>query len=95
MSAIMDVKETIKAAGGEEVIELRLRHFQEDIQYLHSLKQELLRKYLDQWVAVHDKSLVAHAKRFWDLRRQLSQKGIPQNETVIDFVSSKRRIMLL
>lgn len=95
MPITMDIKNIVAAAGGEEVIELRLRRFEEDVHYLQSLRQELLRKYLDQWVAVYEKSLVAHGKTISELWKQLSAKSIPQNEAVIDFIASERKAMLL
>ena len=95
MAIAMDIKSVVAAAGGEEVIELKLRRFEEDVYFLQSLRQELFRDYLDQWIAVYEKSIVAHAQSLSDLRRQLSLKRIPQNEAVIDFIASERKAMLL
>lgn len=95
MPITMTIKNMVADAGGEEVIELRLRRFEEDVHYLQSLRQELLRKHLNQWVAVYERSLVAHGKSISELRKQLSVKSIPQNEAVIDFIASERKAMLL
>ena len=95
MPTAIDIKSVVANAGGEEAIELRIRRFGEDILYLQSLRHELLRKYLDNWVAVYEKSLVAHGKRASELRRQLLTKGIPANEAVIGFIASERKAMLL
>jgi len=95
MPITIDVKDMVANAGGEEAIEFRLRRFEEDVRYLQSFRHELLRKYLDRWVAVYERNLVAHGKSASELRKQLSAKGIPVNETVIDFVSSERKAMLL
>ena len=95
MPITMDITNLISALGGEEVIEVKLRRFEEDVRYLQSLRQELMRKYLDQWVAVYERSLVAHGKTISELRQQLLAKGIPQNEAAIDFIASKRKAMLL
>lgn len=95
MPITIDVNNMMARAGGEEAIEFRLRRFEDDVRYLHSLRQELLRKYLNKWVAVHEKSLVAYGKSASELRRKLLAKGIPTNEAVIDFIASERRAMLL
>jgi len=95
MPITMTIKNMVVDAGGEEVIELRLRRFEEDVHYLQSIRRELLQKYLDQWVAVYERSLVAHGKAISELRKQLSVKGIPQNEAAIDFVARERKAMLL
>ena len=90
-----EVQNLVSNAGGEEAIELRIRRFEEDFQYLQSLWHELMNKYLNQWVAVYDKSLVAHGKNMSELRKKLSSKDIPQNEAVIDYIASERKSMLL
>ena len=95
MPTTIDIKSVVANAGGEEAIELRLRRFGEDVLYLQSLRHELLKNYLDRWVAVYGKSLVAHGKRASELRRQLITKGIPVNEAVINFIASERKAMLL
>ena len=95
MPITIDIKNMVASAGGEEAIEMKLRRFEEDMRYLQSLREELLRKYLDQWVAVYERSLVAHGKTISELRKQLSVKHIPQNEAVIDFIASERKAMLL
>ncbi|GAI76639.1 unnamed protein product [marine sediment metagenome] len=90
-----EAQNMVSKVGGEETVELRIRHFEEDFQYLQSLWHELMDKYLNQWVAVYDKSLVAHGKNIHELRKKLSSKGVPQNEAVIDYISSERKSMLL
>lgn len=95
MAITMESKNMLADIGGEEAIEMTIRRFEEDVRYLQSLWQELLHNYLDQWVAVYEKSLVAHGKTISELRKQLSVKGIPQNQTVIDFIASERKAMLL
>ncbi len=90
-----EIQNMVSQVGGEDTIELRIRRFEEDFQYLQSLWYELMNNYLNQWVAVYEKSLVAHGKSISELRKQLSLKGIPQNEAVIDYIASERKSMLL
>ena len=91
----MDIKKVVAEAGGEAAIEMRLRRFNEDVHYLQSIRLDLLHKYLDQWVAIYQRNLVAHGKSTSELRRQLVKKGIPFNEIVIDFMASERKALLL
>jgi len=95
MSAVLDVHRTINDAGGEERIELEIREYEEDVKYLQSIRQELLRHYLDQWVAIKDKSIVGNAHSINDLRKQLDKKGIKQNDIVINFIAKEKKAMLL
>ena len=90
-----EMQSMVARMGGEEAIELRIRRFEEDFQYLQSLWYDLMHNYLNQWVAVYEKSLVAHGKTISELRKKLIAKGIPQNEAVIDYVASERKSMIL
>jgi hypothetical protein len=95
MPITIEAKNAIDAAGGEAAIELRLRRFQEDVKYLNSLQQELFKGYLDQWVAVYDKNIVAHSKKLSEVKKQLAQKKVPPNETAIEFIARERKAMIL
>ncbi len=95
MPVTAEMQNMVAQVGGEEAVELRIRRFEEDFQYLQSLWYDLMHNYLNHWVAVYEKSLVAHGKTISELRKKLSIKGIPQNEAVIDFVASERKSMLL
>jgi hypothetical protein len=95
MPITIEAKRIMAQAGGEEAVELRLRRFEEDVRFLHSLRQEFLRKYLNEWIAVYDKSVVGHAKTFSELRKQLTLKNVPHNEAVVEYIASERKMMLL
>ena len=95
MPITVEMQNMVAQVGGEEAIELRIRRFEEDFQYLQSLWYELLHHHLNQWVAVYERSIVAHGKTASELRKKLLSKGIPQNEAVIDFLASERKAMLL
>ena len=95
MPVTAEVKSMVEAVGGEETIELKLRRFQEDIHFLQSIREQLLRQYLEQWVAVYETSVAAHGKTITELRKKLVMKAIPENEAVIDFIAAERKAMLL
>ena len=90
-----DIQSMMEYVGGEETIELRLRRFEEDLRYMQSLWYELMKDYRDEWVAVYERSLVAHGRTASKLHRQLLAKKIPPSEAVIDFIASERKAMLL
>ena len=95
MPATIDIKTLVEKVGGETAIELTLRRFDEDVNYLQSVRHILLQKYVDQWIAIYQRNLVAHGKSATELRRKLEKKAIPANEAVIDFMASERKAMLL
>lgn len=95
MPVTMDIKKALETAGGEQELERKLRRFGGDVRYLQSIRQDLLRQYVDHWVAVYEASVAAHAKTAEELQKQLLEKGIPVNEAVVDFIASERKAMLL
>jgi len=95
MPETIDINALMEKVGGETAIGLALRRFNEDVDYLQSVRHTLLQKYLDQWVAIYERNLVAHGKSATELRRRLTQKAIPANEAVVDFMASERKAMLL
>jgi hypothetical protein len=95
MPATIDVEKAVQAAGGEQQIELKIRRFADDVRCLQSIRQDLLRQYMEHWVAVYEGSLAGYARTIEELWKQLSEKGIPGNEAVIDFMARERKAMLL
>lgn len=95
MPVTIEIKKIVENAGGEELFDQRLRRFEDDVRYLQSVRPDLLRKHLDQWVAIFDKNIVGYGKSAPELWRKLTLKGIPQSEAVIDFIASERKAMLL
>ena len=89
------VEKIIKTAGGEEILELKLRRFEDDVRYLQSIRHDLLLKYPDHWVAVYENCVVGRARTIEELRKQLAVKSIPRNEAVFDFMARERKAMLL
>jgi hypothetical protein len=91
----VDVKRAVETVGGEQEIEHKLRRFAADVHYLQSIRQDLLRKYAERWVAIYEGSLVGNAKTFHELLKQLSEKAVRQNEAVIEYLAKDRKAMLL
>jgi len=95
MPATIDVERAVQEAGGEQGIELKLRRFSDDVRCLQSMRQDLLRQYVGNWVAVYEGSVIAHARTIEELWKQLSENGISGNEAAIDFMAKERKAMLL
>jgi hypothetical protein len=58
--------------------------YQRDIQYLAENDAEFNERYKDQWVAVLDQQVIAHAKDYGQLLKDLEGKGLLEREPVID-----------
>jgi hypothetical protein len=95
MPIAIDIKKAVETAGGEQTMEYKLRRFTTDVRYLQSIRQDLLRSHIEQWIAVYNGTFVGNAKELEDLLKQLSSKNIPKDETVIEYMAKERKAMLL
>lgn len=57
-----------------------LARFERDGDYLDQHYEELLEQYPEQWVAIYNQRVVAHAKDIWELVRQVREGGIPPGD---------------
>ncbi|MBI2935113.1 MAG: hypothetical protein HYY29_06045 [Chloroflexi bacterium] len=87
---------TKERTGTESVNKLRarLKLSNEDLGYFVSRRDELLEEYPEQWIAIHRKAVVAHAKMLTALVRQLRAKEIPRGEAQIEFMTKNPRVTI-
>jgi hypothetical protein len=72
-----------------EEIQRDLDRFQNDAIWLGEHREEFLKKYPEQWVAVYHKELVATARSVKGLVHKLERKGIPPGRVVHDFLTEE------
>ncbi|MBA7692571.1 hypothetical protein ES703_101138 [subsurface metagenome] len=82
-----------KRTGGKEAGEFK--RYIGDRQFLESLREELLNKYPEQWVAIYTRELVASAKSLPMLVKLLEQRRITPSKAAIDFLTSRKMAMIL
>ena len=91
-SGVAEVRwETV--AGDKEAGEFK--RYISDQQFLQSLREELLNKYPEQWVAVYSREVVAAAKSLPTLVKLLEEKRITPSKAAIDFLTSRKMAMIL
>jgi hypothetical protein len=73
----------------------RIARYRDDALFLDRHRQELLRLYPDQWVAVYHQEVVASARDPRRLRKQLERKGIPPGETYWEHLVGADDILIL
>ncbi len=76
-------------------VEQEIEHYRADALYFEAHRQELLRQYPEQWVAVYDRQVVATASEIPELREQLDQQGFPRGEVFVEYVSTKDDLLIL
>ena len=78
----------------EESIARREMH-EKDIYFYETRREELLKKYPDQWVAILNQKVMGAADSPAELREQFKVKGIPTNRMVLRHLSTKPRILVV
>ena len=72
-----------------------LRTFSRAAKVLSSGRPRLIDRHPRQWVALHDGKIRASAKSFDALMAKLKKQGLPANETIIRYVDTSGRKLIL
>ena len=82
-------------AAGTEPQRGVLDQFTADALFVDSHRQDLLRRYPDQWIAVHQGEVVATAGEIEDLLGQVERAGLPAGHVYREFQSSDDELLIL
>ncbi|MBA7482334.1 hypothetical protein ES707_17820 [subsurface metagenome] len=88
------LKEALKFVGGSERLVATKEQYSGSVMFLNSTRQELLKKYRQQWVAVYQSHVIANAKKYDDVIQELGAKDVPIEETVIKYLSDREMMTL-
>ena len=72
-----------------------LRDFQQSAETFSSNHPRLIEQYPKQWVAVHGGKVQASAKTYRLLLARLERQGIPAAHTIVRYIDTNRRTMIL
>lgn len=75
-------------------VEEELDRFQADMAYFDGHREEMLKKYLEQWVAIYNHAVVGAAKALPSLVAQLEQKGL-RGKAFVDYVTEREDLLIL
>lgn len=84
----------IKAAGGLAEFRRKSKSYSENLHFLESCKSELIKTHDKMWVAIYNSSLAAYSKNLPELMKTLGKQGIPEEESVIQYISSDNILTL-
>jgi hypothetical protein len=88
------LEKALKSAGGLEEFKRKRDQFNRNLAFINENTDKLLEDYGDCWVAVYDHKIVAHGKHYNNILSQIRGKGLPVEQTVTRFVSSREVIAL-
>lgn len=72
-----------------------LRAFSRTGQFLSSNEPQLLKKYSKQWIAVYNGKVCAVAKSLDGVISKLQKQGLPPNESIIRYMDTSGRKLIL
>lgn len=76
-------------------VQQELERYRRDAFYLEQHREELLRQYPEQWIAIYHQQVVGAANDLRRLIRQLERKGIPPGEVFEEFLTNKDELLIL
>jgi len=76
-------------------VQQELERFTEDMLYFDQHRQELLRQYPEQWVAIYHQQVVGTDKSLKRLVRQLERKGIPTGRAFVEYNTEQEDLLIL
>lgn len=68
---------------------------QRDLEYLSASRDQLVTKYDEQWVAILNEAVVAHAHEVEELVAQLDERGISPDQVTVDYLTKEQRALIL
>src|SRR5437870_1342172 len=85
----------LEMLGDPKQVDRELRAFQKDAQLLSAKREQLLKTYPEQWVAIYEGKVAAAAPTLQHLVDHLKQLEIPRGRAAVRFMSKHLRKMFL
>ena len=73
----------------------RFKDFTKSTRMVASNRQRLIEEYESQWIGAYRGKIVANADTMDELYEKLKEKGIPPEDTFVDFMTKEKRMLLL
>lgn len=72
-----------------------LQEFKKDTRYYEAHRDELLRTYPEQWVAIYQECMIGVSPDFADLLEDLKARGFPVGRVLVEHLTEKGDILVL
>jgi len=84
----------LHAIGGREAFDRQFRQYQESIAFIDKNREELVKEYDGKWIAVYNSKVIAHGKSYRTVANKIQEEGLPIEEVVIKFLTSRKVLTL-
>jgi ribosomal protein L20 len=88
------LERALKTAGGLEEFQHRTSQYSDDVAYIEKNKEELLKQYNDNWVAVFNSNIVAYGKNFKGFIKSIKKAGVPLDKVTVEYISRRKELTL-
>lgn len=95
MASKIDEKKLREILGDPKVVSEQLESFRASTDLLSTEHPRMIDQYPKQWVAIYNRSVVAHADSMGELFSALDAGGIPRQNVVIRFIDRDKKTMIL
>ena len=85
----------LQTVGNPTRVSRELRSFRKAAQVLSSDHPRLIDQYPKEWVAIYRGEVVAHGRTLDAVLKAVKRKGIPQERTIIHYIETNQRTMIL
>ena len=85
----------LKMLGDPAKADAELKEFRRSARLLSSRRKDLVARYAQKWVGVHDGRVVAHGATIDEVVAGLEQQGVPRGRAIVRFISKSPRKMIL
>ena len=91
----MTLDEVAQKLGPIDVVHQELEQFKRSARVFSGDAPRLIEAYPNEWVAVIDGGVVAHASSFALVMDHLDEKDLPRSEAMVRYVTDDARTMIL
>jgi hypothetical protein len=95
MARIKMLDKAIKSAGGMDEFNRKFNEYCKNDEYFHGHRTEWLNSYDGKWIAIYNSKFEASGDSWKDIMNKIKSKGLPSDEVLVQFVSSKPKILIL
>ena len=88
-------RQILKQMGGAQEIHFGLRQFTSRVRVFDAQRVQLTKKYPNKWIAMYNGEVDATADSLENLLKEMDRLGIPREESIVKFMDTERRTLIL
>lgn len=88
-------EQVLEMLGDAREVDRDLRAFRKDALLLSSRRKQLVKRFPDQWIGIHDGEIIASGPSVEAVVRQFDAAGVPRGRGIVRYISRKPRKMFL